>query len=236
MNREYHKWYSGRLGREMELLAFGHGGMPWIVFPTSRGRYFEFEDRRMIAAAAPEIEAGHVQFLCVDSIDSESWYNKSIHPRHRVARHMQYEDYILQEVVPLARLKSGMRELGSTGCSFGAYQAMNFALRRPDTVSHCITMAGAFDIKQFLDGYYDENCYFNNPPDYLPNTWDPWYLDRYRRNFYLLATGEHDFCWGENARLADMMRAKGMNHRLDVWGDGTGHDWPWWEKMAHAYF
>ncbi len=140
------------------------------------------------------------------------------------------------EVVPLARLKSGMRELGTTGCSFGAYQAMNFALRQPDTVTRCITMAGAFDIKQFLDGYYDQECYFNNPPDFLPNVWDPWYLDRYRRNFYLMATGEHDFCWPENANLARVMRDKGMNHRLDIWGDGTGHDWPWWEDMARAYF
>jgi len=28
MNREYHKWYSSRLGRDMELLVFGHGGLP----------------------------------------------------------------------------------------------------------------------------------------------------------------------------------------------------------------
>ena len=45
MKREYHKWYSPRLGREMELLAFGAGGRPVVVFPTSEGRFYEFEDR-----------------------------------------------------------------------------------------------------------------------------------------------------------------------------------------------
>ena len=37
MNREYHKWYSPRLGRDMELLVFGHAGLPVLVFPTSGG-------------------------------------------------------------------------------------------------------------------------------------------------------------------------------------------------------
>ncbi len=32
MNREYHKWYSPSLGRDMELLLYGHGGTPMLVF------------------------------------------------------------------------------------------------------------------------------------------------------------------------------------------------------------
>ena len=50
MTREYHKWWSPRLGRDMELLVFGHAGLPTIVFPTSQGRFFEFEDRGMVGA------------------------------------------------------------------------------------------------------------------------------------------------------------------------------------------
>ena len=22
---------------------------------------------------------------------------------------------------------------------------------------------------------------------------------------------------------------------VQVWGDGTGHDWPWWKRMAQEY-
>ena len=48
MNREYHKWYSPSLSRDMELLVFGHAGLPVIVFPTSMGRFFDYENRDMI--------------------------------------------------------------------------------------------------------------------------------------------------------------------------------------------
>ncbi|MBC8077315.1 MAG: esterase, partial [Chloroflexales bacterium] len=39
MHRSYHAWHSPALGRTMELLVFGHGGTPVLVFPTSRGRF-----------------------------------------------------------------------------------------------------------------------------------------------------------------------------------------------------
>ena len=48
MNREYHKWHSPSLGRDMELLVFGHSGLPIVVFPTSMGRFFDYENRDMI--------------------------------------------------------------------------------------------------------------------------------------------------------------------------------------------
>ena len=76
MKREYHKWYSPELGREMELLVFGHDGLPVIVFPTSQGRFYEFEDRGMVGAVAGKLEHGELQLFCVDSLDSESWYNQ----------------------------------------------------------------------------------------------------------------------------------------------------------------
>ena len=52
MRRDYIKWYSPSLHRDMELLAFGHGGFPIVVFPTSGGRFWEYEDRGMVKALA----------------------------------------------------------------------------------------------------------------------------------------------------------------------------------------
>ena len=235
MNREYHKWWSPRLGRDMELLVFGHGGLPTIVFPTSRGRFFEFEDRGMVGAISNKIESGGIQLFCIDSVDEESWYNKNVPPRWRIARHLQYEDYVLHEVVPLIKQKNSRWDVGTAGCSFGGYHAVNLALRRPDIVSGCLSMGGAFDITQFLDGYYDDDCYFNIPMHYLPNTSDPWYLHRYRHNRYILATGVHDQCWNANERMAQIFRDKNLPCHLDVWGDNTGHDWPWWQRMLQTY-
>ena len=31
-----------------------------------------------------------------------------------------------------------------------------------------MSMSGAFDIKSFMHGYYDNNVYFNNPVDFVP--------------------------------------------------------------------
>ena len=235
MKREYHKWFSPRLGRDMELLVFGHGGLPAVVFPTSCGRFFEFEDRGMVGAIQGDIEAGRVQLLCVDSVDAESWYNRDVSPRWRIARHMQYEDYVMQEVLPLVRRMNGNPLLGAIGCSFGGYHAANIALRHPDVFTGFLSMGGAFDISSFLSGYHDQDCYFNLPTQYLANMSDPWFLDRYRRNQYVLATGEHDQCWNQNERLATIMRSRGIPVRFDVWRDETGHDWPWWQKMIRTY-
>jgi esterase/lipase superfamily enzyme len=220
----------------MELLVFGSGGVPTLVFPTSMGRFYQYEDMGMIEAIRPQIEQEIRQVFCVDSVDSESWYNRGVAPRDRVLRHIQYDHYVRREVVPFIRERNPRAEFAVTGCSFGGYHSVNFALRYPDLVSHCISMGGAFDIKQFLDGYYDENCYFNNPPDFVPNLHSENYLTPLRQMKIILATGEHDICLGENYRMAEIMGRRGIPHWLDVWGNGTGHDWPWWRQMANKFF
>lgn len=235
MNREYHKWWSGRLGREMELLVFGHAGLPVLVFPTSGGRFYEFEDRGMVDALADKIDGGHVQLFCVDSVDRESWYNRNVPPRWRIARHMQYEDYLLNEVVPLARAKNRDPHLVSLGCSFGGYHAVNIALRHPDVFTGVLSMSGAFDLSGFLDGYYDQDCYFNLPTHYLPNLADPWYFEHYSRNACILATGWDDHCLGQNQNLDRIMSAKGIPHKLYIWDSWNAHDWPTWQRMAREY-
>jgi esterase/lipase superfamily enzyme len=236
MIREYHKWFSPRLHRDMELLVFGHAGIPLLVFPTSMGRFYDYEDRHMLDPVRDKYENGQLQAFCVDSVDAKSWYNKAVHPAQRAARHVEYDQYLVHEMEPFIRARNASSELIVTGCSFGGYHSVNFALRHPDLVTGCVSMGGAFDIHQFLNGYYDENCYYNCPPDFLPNLSDPWFLDRYARMKIVLATGEADVCLGENRRLSEIMTKKAIPHWLDVWGNGTGHDWPWWQQMAAKYF
>ncbi len=237
MHREYHKWYSQSLGRDMEMLIIGHGGMPFVVFPTSLGRFFEYEDRGMIDAVWWQFEQGHMQAFCVDSVDAESWYNRGVHPAVRAARHQQYDNYVMNEVMPLLRNKNWSPRIGATGCSFGGYHAVNFGFRHPDVFTDVVTMGGAFDIHQFARGYWDENWYFNCPPDYISNMHDHTQLSRLRSDHrYVLAAGEHDICLNENVRLAGILQNKSIPHHLDIWGNGTGHDWPWWQRMAAKYF
>ena len=221
----------------MELLVFGHGGMPVIVFPTSMGRFYDYEDRGMIGAIGYQYDAGRLQAFCVDSVDAESWYNRGVSPRERVLRHMQYESYIIHEMLPFIHAHNPEARVAVTGCSFGGYHSVNFALRHPELVGPCVSMGGAFDIHQFLNGYYDDDCYFNCPPDFLPRLNDERYLNEYRSSLRMvLATGETDICLNENLRLAGILNGKEIPHWLDVWADGAGHDWPWWQRMAVKFF
>ena len=95
MNREYRKWWSPALGRDMELLVFGDRGTPVLVFPTSMGRFYQWEDFGLVGHMAPRIEAGWLQLWCVDSVDGESFYNKTGSPQDRARRHLAYERYLI---------------------------------------------------------------------------------------------------------------------------------------------
>ena len=58
MNREYHKWYSHRLNRDMELLVFGHAGAKVLVFPTRCGRFYEYENMGLAEVLRQRPDAG----------------------------------------------------------------------------------------------------------------------------------------------------------------------------------
>ena len=48
MKIEYQKLFSSSLGQDMEFKVYGHYGQPIIAFPSSRGRFFDFENNGMI--------------------------------------------------------------------------------------------------------------------------------------------------------------------------------------------
>ena len=128
MRRDYHKWFSPRLGRDMELLVFGHAAeCRRSYFQPRRDGIFEFEDRGMVGAIANKIENGEVQLFCVDSVDSESWYNRSVPARWKIARQVQYDEYIVHEVIPLVKQLNWSPLRAAVGCSFGGYHAVTMA-------------------------------------------------------------------------------------------------------------
>jgi esterase/lipase superfamily enzyme len=236
MEREYRRWFSPSLGRNMELLVFGHRGTPVIAFPTSCGRFFDFEDGGMIASIGDRIERGELHLFCVDSVDSESWYNRSISPQQRIARQILYERYLMEEVVPFVRgANSTATELTAVGCSFGGYHAANLALRFPEIFTAIVVLGAEFDPSSFLDGYLDDECYLRLPFYCLGGACVPEFLERWRRSRYSIAVGECDSCRGSCERMAEAMRERGIAVRFDVWGEGAGHDWVWWRRMLPVY-
>jgi esterase/lipase superfamily enzyme len=137
MHRSYESWTSVNLGRPMEFLWFGWNGYPVLVFPTSMGRFFQYEDTGLVGRLAHKIDAGLLQLVCVDSVDSESWYNDSIEPALRGARHERYDAYLRDELVPYVQQRAQRHDVG------------------------------VYDVRRFTDGYWDHTDYANSPADYV---------------------------------------------------------------------
>ena len=218
----------------MELLVFGHAGARVIAFPTSMGRFFDWEDRGLVAALGERLEQGFIQLFCVDNVDAESWYNKSISPHDRAARHSQYDRYILTEVLPFTLELNTNPFLIVTGASFGAYHAVNFAFRHPEVVGRVLGMSGYYDIKRITDGYSDDDVYFNNPCDFIMHDRDPARLEALRRIDIILATGRSDSGCENNLYFSGILWSKNIWHALRLW-DGFAHDWPYWQQMLDRY-
>jgi esterase/lipase superfamily enzyme len=244
MQVEYHSWWSRHLEREMALKVYGHWGEPLVVFPCSRGRFFDYEGMGMIAAVASFIEAGRIKLFTVDSIDAESWYDFSVPPAVRNARHEAYERYVVEEVVAFIRdhCRGGpqLRPL-TNGCSMGAYHALNFFLKHPESFGGTIALSGLYrlDRSEFnLGPDHMAAVYFNSPLSYLPGLEDPNYLRRYRDSRIMVCAGQG--AWDEEA-LADtreldaLLRAKGVPARVEYWGHDVNHDWPWWFRQMNHF-
>ncbi len=226
INEQKHRWHSYTLSIDMEMLTFGTKGFPIILFPTSMGMHNENRDFKLIDAISWYIETEQVKIFCPDSIDKHSWYNKEASSADRVKNHVLYDTMLRNELYPWMRDDTGHWRIGTAGCSFGGYHAANFAFRHPDITALMFSMAAKFDIRAQMDGYFDENVYYNNPPDFLPDLSDEnlWKMQVF------LGSAEHDMCLDANYQMAHLLGVKHVPHVLEVI-PGEKHDWPAWRQQ-----
>jgi esterase/lipase superfamily enzyme len=241
MHREYHKWFSPRLCRDMELLVFGRGGTRVLVYPTRGGRFYDYENWGLVESLQPRIDAGKLQLYCVDSVDAESLYCTGIPPAARMRRHLQYENYILNEVLPFSQVKNPDSPLCAHGCSLGAYHATNIAFKHPHLFQKLLALSGRYDLtlalgpyRDLFDGYYDQAIYFNNPSHFLPRLADPVLLTDLRRLDIMLVIGEDDAFLENNHQLHLALTARQIPHRYSVW-QGEAHRARYWRQMVALY-
>jgi esterase/lipase superfamily enzyme len=241
MQRDYFAWWSTRLQRTMELLVFGHAGARVLVFPTRGGRFYDYENWGLIAALRPAIESGHIQLYCVDSVDYESLYAQHRPPWERIARHRNYEAYLLEEVLPLSTDRNPNSVLIAHGCSLGAYHAMALVLRHPQHFRKVVALSGRYDLtvsvgsfRDLFDGHYDEEIYFHTPCHFLPQLDDPNILGALRRLEITLAVGETDAFLDNNRNFSRVLWEKGVWHALHVW-PGEAHRASEWRRMVPCY-
>jgi esterase/lipase superfamily enzyme len=237
MKREYHKWYCHPLGRDMELLSFGLAGARIIAFPTRCGRFYDYENMGIVEALRGHFEHGWLQMICVDSIDQETFYCNWCSPHDRIRRHLQFESYILNEVLPLSEHLNPTPFVSVVGCSFGAYHAMNIALRHPSRFNRVVAMSGRYDLtvpldgfRDLFDGHYDTDVYFNTPSHFMTNVADHGLLAQIRQLDIKLIVGEHDPFLQDNRRFSEILSQKGVWHLFRVW-NGRAHGFRRWREM-----
>ena len=225
----------------MELLVFGHAGARVIVFPTRDGRFFDYENWRMVEALREKIERGLLQLYCIDSIDRESLYADWMVPADRMKRHTDYENYVLCEVAPFSAKRNPDVTLIAHGCSLGAYHAMNITLRHPERFGKVVALSGRYDLtanigsfRGLFDGHYDEHVYFNNPSHFLPGLHDAAILAQLRSTEIVFAIGQEDAFVENNRGLSEMMTAKHLPHQFTVW-EGEAHRPRAWRQMVRFY-
>jgi esterase/lipase superfamily enzyme len=241
MRREYQRWYSPRLHRDMELLIFGHAGAKVLMFPTRDGRFWEYEQLRIVARLAGKVDAGHLQLYCIEGLAQETFYDRGRHPADRIRRHAAYEDYILNEVLPLMAWTNGHDCTMALGCSLGAFQAASLVLRHPHLFRKLVAFSGRYDLTMPVDcfddlfgGYYSEDVYFHTPTHFLPGLDGGWRLDRMRGLDIVLAVGRDDPFLDNTLHLSRLLGEKHVHHQLHLW-DGRAHRAGAWREMAALY-
>ncbi len=234
MLREYHKWHSSSLHKDMEILQYGHSGARVIVFPTSQGRYYDWENRGLINTLGHHISEGWLQIFCVDSVDPESWFNRHVGTHERTHRHLQYQEYVINEVLPFTLSKNDNPYAIATGASFGAYHSASIALRYPEHFQRVLAMSGVYDVRDWTDNYMDDTIREGSPCEYIAALHDHEKLERIRKIDWIIPIGKEDSLFDNNQWFSQLLWEKGVWHGLKVW-DGNAHDWPHWHQMIVQY-
>lgn len=239
MKIEEFGWYSDRLHRDMPVKVYGHAGKPCLVIPSQDGKHNDFEGFGMVGACSDFIESGRLQLFCIDTVDTETVSCKYGDPRTRIETHENWVQYLVQEVLPFMRQKSGQEKAMVTGCSMGAYHAANLYFRFPDRFDRLISMSGVYNASEFMGYYMDDLVYLNSPYHSLQNLpADHPYMNLFRNNQAAICVGQgawEDELLASTRQLDGVLKAKGIPVWVDYWGYDVNHDWNWW-RVQFPYF
>ena len=230
MQREEITQYSRALDREMHMMVYGTGGIPFLCFPTQDSMCRNYEDFGMTDHLAGFIDSGRIQLFAVDTVDRESWSCRDGIPEWRAARQEQYYHYITDEAVPLIRSRNPAVP-AVTGFSMGANHAVITFLRRPELFRGVIALSGVYDTDYFFDGWMNPVLYENAPDRFLPNMpADHPYISLYNARKMILCVGQG--AWEEDGvrslkYLESVFREKGIHAWCDFCGFDVIRDWPW---------
>ena len=238
MQKESVTHYSPSLGKDMNMIVYGHGGLPILAFPTQDAMCRQLEDFGLIDQISDYIEEGRIQLFIVDTVDQESWSDRNGDKAWRADRQEQYYHYIVDQVVPLIREHNDRLPV-TFGMSMGADHAAIAFLRRPDLFRGMLALSGVYNTDYFFDGFMNATLYDSSPERFLPNMpKDHPYIDLYNQRKIIFCVGQG--AWEEDGvrtlrHLQRVFEEKGIHAWCDFWGYDVNHDWPWWFRQIRYF-
>ena len=247
MKIEYFKEYSHIMGRNMEFKVHGHQGKPCIAFPSQNERFYDYEDKGIINSLSWYIEQGKIQIFCVDANYDDSFSAKWKNPKDRIDEQERYYKYIVEEFVPrvyeINSYSNNKEQTGimTYGVSLGAYEAMNFFLRRPDIFDGVLALSGIYHSGYLIENYADDKTYFNSPIDCLNHMpLDHPYIELYKKARIIVCVGQGAYeeeCLKDTRGLDNCFKNLKIDAMIDYWGYEKPHDWPSWiEQTPHFMY
>ncbi|MBY0502389.1 MAG: hypothetical protein K2X03_00665 [Bryobacteraceae bacterium] len=241
MRREITGWYSERLFQHMPLVAYGHYGPPVLMLPTAAADFLEYERFQLVDSVRWFLDQGKVKLYSVDSVNKLALLNDHASPQEKISWLRRYDGYLTEEVLPLIRADCGGGDVKPMimGISLGASLAANTFFKHPDLFSGAMLISGSYDLRNYFNGYYNQDVYFNNPVDFVGGMYEGYHLDvlRHHGKRIMIFTGQGNYeAPGRARQLSGILSSKGIPNQLDVWGHDVTHDWPWWRKILPEYF
>ncbi|HEX4086720.1 MAG TPA: alpha/beta hydrolase-fold protein, partial [Chthoniobacteraceae bacterium] len=171
----------------------------------------------------------------------ESLYCFEIAPEERLKRHLLYERYIVEEVVPFTETQKHWTALIAHGCSFGAFHAVSMTMRHPELFHGALAFSGRYDLMlnagdfhSLFHGYFSEELKSLMPSLTIPEVKDRKVLRDLRSIHFTLVIGEEDPFFPDNERLVTAMAAKKIPHSFKIWC-GDVHRFRYWRQMIRIY-
>jgi esterase/lipase superfamily enzyme len=237
MTRVSDRWYSPRVGRDVQIVRWGEVGTPVVFFPTAAGDAEEVERFLMVDALSPLLEAGRIKLYSVDSVPGQIWLKENNSPPVATRALHGFDAFVAEELVPAIRrdcgVETGELDIIATGASIGAYNALASICRHPDLFSHALCLSGTYELSKFIDGDMDEAWYYASPLHFLAGLAEGHPdLQRLRERFVVIAHGTGK--WEdpqESWAVAECLGKRGIPNRVDEWTDEWDHDWPTWRRM-----
>ncbi len=221
---------SNYLNRTIEVKVFGKYGFILLMFPSKSDEYEKETDGVIIDSVMNYVNNGIFRIAFVPMVANHIWNSNELIYEEKSTLHLNYNNFLIEELVPkFYEMAGSPTPIITLGCGEGGYFASNTFFRRPDVFWGMISIDGFFDIRFLCRGFWDENCYFNSPLDFLRNLTEEYWLTylKARQNIYVLASLDNQVATTQSEYLQGVLKDKGIPgsfHTFDFQGS-DGEKW-----------